>query len=120
LSPLPFNLYIDGLIEVLTDDSFLDRTSNAFADDIVLLCSDRRLNGAIYDIEHWCLTNDTQLNRNKSQILRLRLDRRTPMGVTSIKGIPVVPTAKYLGIQVDDDFTFRTEAQNIIKELTEH
>ena len=44
------------------------------------------------------------MNKQKSGILALRVDRRTkmPARITSTNGIPIVPHYKYLGLLVDD------------------
>lgn len=51
------------------------------------------------------------MNKSKSFILLHRVDGRTkvPIGL-EIKGIKVVPKAKYLGLVIDDDLSFKSES----------
>ena len=59
----------------------LQQTSNyvaAWADDIAFVCSSRQeLVQAINTAESWCKRMGMQLNKDKSVILAVRVDRRT-------------------------------------------
>ena len=43
------------------------------------------------------------MNKQKSAVMCVRVDRRTPMpNFEQVIGIPVVPEYKYLGVTLDD------------------
>lgn len=77
LSPqLLFNIYIDDLLDRLTA---LGATVLAYADHI-LVASDSKLQliDSINAIDNWSKENGININTNKSAILEIRLDQRTP------------------------------------------
>lgn len=46
------------------------------------------------------------------------MDARTRIpGDLAIKGIQLVPQAKYLGIVIDDDLSFKTESKMVKKQI---
>ena len=100
-SPTLFNVYIDGLVDTLS------RTSEkvlAFADDIALFAKDRRqLEASLQAVENWVAESGIEVNRAKSGVMAIRVDRRTPLfRERTIGGIPVVSEYKYLGLVLDD------------------
>ena len=65
-------------------------------------------------IDEWCLRHNISLNKDKSNILHIRVDRRTRRNrETKLFGIPVSESARYLGVQLDDDCSFRSELSQI-------
>ena len=49
-----------------------------------------------------------ELNKNKSAILAVRLDKRTRQVKDShIQGIPIVENFSYLGVHLNDNITFK-------------
>ena len=53
------------------------------------------------------------MNKKKSGILRLRVDKRTPMdNKKEIHGYPIVAHYKYLGIILDESLNFKEEKIN--------
>lgn len=68
----------------------------------------------IDEVVKWCELNDLSINRSKSAILQIRVDKRTPRARNPYaRGIPFLANAKYLGFTIDDDLSFRTEVNNI-------
>lgn len=103
-STLLFNIFIYDLIRILNADN---RASLAYADDIMVCCSGSYLFNAIESVELWCTKNFIQINKSKSQILQLKIDNRTPdPSYRKIRGIPIRTSAKYLGVTIDNNFSF--------------
>ena len=67
----------------------------AYADDLAFTCTSReKLKKALAITEDWCSTTGMEINKDKSAIMRIRKDRRTPgvehgSGDSSIMGFPV-------------------------------
>ena len=57
-------------------------------------------------IEKWCEHNGLQLNKAKSAVMRIRVDKRTKIMSGDIRGISFVTQYKYLGVVVDDDLSY--------------
>ena len=76
----------------------------AFADDIVAVpIGERLLARTIEATEAWAKANGMEINKDKSGIIMIRADRRTPKHKEAqIKGYPVVTEYKYLGVMIDD------------------
>ena len=100
-SPTLFNIYIDSLIRKLSDCTM---KILAFADDIVFVAKgERQLKEALRQVKNWNNISGIALNKEKSNILRIRADRRTKLEPDlEFDGIKVVDKYKYLGIIVDD------------------
>ena len=82
----------------------LRRTTLAFADDVAITCEHKNVAPTLKLIEQWSSDNKIPLNRDKSNILCIRADRRTPLPpIDDIEGVKLQITAKYLGVQFDDD-----------------
>ena len=45
--------------------------------------------------------------------MRIRVDKRSKEITGYIKGISLVTKYKYLGVEIDDDFSFTTEIRNL-------
>ena len=69
-------------------------------------------------VMEWCETHGIAINRQKSQVLSLKVDRRTRQHRDQVLGIPVVSSAQYLGVKLDDDCSFRTELKSIKTQMT--
>ena len=80
----------------------------AYADDLAFTCTSReKLKKALAITEDWCITTGMEINKDKSAIMRIRKDRRTPgvehgSGEASIMGFPVRTQYKYLGVTIED------------------
>lgn len=132
LSPLLFDIYIDDLLQMLEPSTIVQRSdvsrkydrlddpglrALAYADDIAMSCSGNRIKQIVEKVETWCRVNGLALNKEKSAILQIRLDRRTRPPIGHINDIPFCTQAKYLGVTLDDDLSFRIEAQDIKSKL---
>lgn len=117
LSPTLFNVFLNPLLEEL-DEIGIDFL--AFADDIVLTTTGTlQTSQAISVIERWCLNAGISINKNKSAVMVVRQDRRTPdYHHSHVKGIPVVTHYKYLGVHIDDALQYRITMQSITDKLT--
>ena len=107
MSPTLFNLYIDDLLRTVNEFN----TGLAFADDLVIVIEGEwNLKRTIIAVENWSRENDIEVNKDKSAILVVRLDRRTPKDPrTHIGGYPIQTSYKYLGLIIDDSLNFDLE-----------
>ena len=75
LSPALFSMYINTLIEELEP---LTNYTMAFADDLAFVnTSIVELEKAIETVEKWCLRYGMQINKEKSGVMAVRLDKKT-------------------------------------------
>jgi hypothetical protein len=80
----------------------------AYADDLAFTCKTKEdLKRAIRTTNSWCERTGMEINRDKSAILVLRKDRRTPRVErgkvdAKIEGIGVMKEYKYLGVTIQD------------------
>jgi hypothetical protein len=80
----------------------------AYADDLAFTCRNKEnLRRAIKATNVWCHQTGMEVNNEKSAIMVLRKDRRTPgvergTGDEKIEGIKVATEYKYLGVTVAD------------------
>ena len=96
ISPMLFNLYIDDLIEDLSNRCF---EVLAYADDLAIICRNRaELVDAMSALEEWSASNGIGINKAKSGILILKNPGRYE---AEIGGYPVKKTYKYLGVKLD-------------------
>ena len=84
-----------------------------YADDMAIIGDTRNfLEKAIEEIDEWCLINDMGLNKDKSHILWIPWKTKGKKGERifergkTIRGITIVPEAKYLGVLIDDKLLF--------------
>ena len=87
----------------------------AFADDIVFVAKgENQLKTALKEVEKWNNSSGIALNKEKSNILRIRADRRTRLEPNlEFDGIKVVDNYKYLGVIVDDCADFKPLNQTL-------
>ena len=81
----------------------------AFADDIVILCEgELRLHKVLQIIKCWSIRNGIEINKKKSAIMTIRVDKRTVMNKMShINNYPLLNSYKYLGVHIDDALQFK-------------
>ena len=54
--------------------------------------------------------NGLRINHNKCQILAIRVDKRTKASAyKTVRNIPIVDSAKYPGIKMDDSLSFKPQ-----------
>ena len=106
-SPTFFNIYINDLLQQLEH-------ALAFADDLLLIGDNRSLTAQVGLVKRWCAENGIGLNCSKSALLHIRPDRRTrQVPIQALQEFPLVSQAKYLGVMIDEDLSFRTEDQQL-------
>ena len=81
----------------------------AFADDIAIMGTSEQIGRKLKIVEEWCKANNITMNARKSNILIMKQDQRTKYPDKAYQNIPVVQNSKYLGVHLDDDFSFKTE-----------
>lgn len=109
ISPTLFALYIDDLITDLNSKlQRNDAQTIVFADDVIIIGNSEEFVGKAVNIfEEWSSRNNILINKNKSAILQIRLDGRTPaIQATHLEGIPVKNVYNYLGVWIDDSLNF--------------
>ena len=116
-SPTLFNLYIDDLITALASAS---SKVLAFADDIAFFAKDlTELKRAMGTIERWSTRSGIEMNYEKSGIMAIRVDRRTPQfRASKICNVPVVSQYKYLGLVIDDCGDMKPLNQTLKAQMT--
>ena len=105
ISPYLFNIYSEPLLENLTNRGDLTKHEIlAYADDICIVChSIPHLKRTISIIEEWSRDNGLTLNKKKSGILQIVNSRqKVTISMKEIMGIPIVPSYKYLGINLNN------------------
>ena len=79
---------------------------------------------AIDILKDWCAEYEIDINYSKSAIMIVKVDKRTKHpGVNAIKGIPVVDSYTYLGIEFDDSMRFKPllhKLKNKVKTFKRH
>lgn len=80
-----------------------------FADDLVVVChSKTQLNKAWKIIHDWSIENEIKVNKDKSAVMVVRVEKRTPATMLeSYQGIKYTSTFKYLGVQLSDDLNMQ-------------
>ncbi len=90
LSPTLFNIYFDDLLREL---EWVTNGTLAYADDLVIVTKNRiSMISALNVLERWCEKNSMQINKKKSAIMVIKVDRRTPIqyATNQLKGIDIV------------------------------
>ena len=95
LSPLPFNLFINDLLNALKSKQIMTR---AYADDIE--CMEQTIE-AIQIMNEWTEANKMRINPTKSGILRILNRSRKAKGIPNSLDIPEVTSYKYLGVEIN-------------------
>ena len=86
----------------------------AYADDLLVVCDETTVKSVLQTVLSWCDDYDIRLNFDKSKALQIRADRRTRLKANKgLQGIQLTPSAKYLGLMLDDDCSFRSETAAI-------
>ena len=76
----------------------------AFADDLVFTADGQiELYRGLNVIQEWSNSHKVKVNKDKSGIMCVRVDKRTPQpNFTNVRGIAIMTEYKYLGIMIDD------------------
>ena len=104
LSPLLFNIYIDGLLEALEGNNLLVK---AFADDVVIgVESENDINIAWIIVKEWWLINKLEVNSKKSCLLRIAYRKCKVKEIYNVLGIKEVEQYEYFEIMFDQGLKF--------------
>jgi hypothetical protein len=77
ISPILFNIFINDLLEEL--GAISSRIPMAYADDLGIYCQNLEVvELVIQTVNDWCLVNSIGINAEKSGVMVIRYDRRTP------------------------------------------
>ena len=125
LSPLLFNIYVNDLLEQIQEALISSRGRRsssincqgeqpeeddgvlAYADDISIFCKESQIDAVLDAAERWSNNNNIEINKQKSKLMCVRVDGRTPLTEkNSLRGYPVGKVYKYLGVEVPDDLRF--------------
>ena len=122
LGPLFFVLYVRDIARDLAPH---DVTIIPFADDISLRSSSpqpevipQRLTAAVQYLTTWLKTHGLILNETKTQILAIPHHRATALDnnvVCNSQVLPIVASAKYLGMHFDSDMIWTTMVYHVAR-----
>ena len=123
LGPLLFLLYINDLINCSSV------TPRLFADDACLIFNDdapdkliKSINDELNRVSDWMAANKLCINTQKSSALLIPLKSNAQVNYQFIffdgALINTDKSAKYLGIQIDSDLTFKSHIQNLHTKLS--
>jgi hypothetical protein len=121
ISPSLFNIYCEEMYELLEREVGISKEDMmGYADDVLILCSSiDQLRKVIAVVEEWSLKNNLRLNPKKSGVLEFLPRMGKKLGYLSIgstiSGIPVVGSYKYLGLLVDGKLTIDGHLEHIAK-----
>ena len=107
LSPYLWNIYFTSLLIELKTVAI---AVLAFADDLSFTVKNRQdLRKCLQICRDWMKRHGMQMNKGKSAIMAIRVDKRTPpIKEKEFEGIPVVEQYVYLGVLIDDTMQMRT------------
>lgn len=92
----------------------------AYADDIVIVAhGEFKLAGVLTVVKDWCRRWRLEINKEKSGVMCIRKDRRTPDWCSqgTYRGYPVVASYKYLGITIEDTLTMDAMSKDMDKQI---
>ena len=119
LGPLLFVLYVNDLPDQCrVFDVFM------FADDTNLLYSSQffdesAINSDIHALMSWLDANNLRLNVKKSQLMWIR--NKNPKNIDlGSETLANMQSVKYLGVVLDNCFTFKSHIDTVVKKLSSH
>ena len=68
----------------------------------------------VYD---WAKKNDMQVNKDKSQIIQFRKNKRVKAYISKINDLKIVNKYKYLGIYIDEALTMEDMYEQLAKKF---
>jgi hypothetical protein len=102
------------VVDRSTLDGFLGRPLTrahvrAFADDITVICYGEKMLLKVWKIiKRWSNINRVPINIDKSSVMLIKKDQRTPNPMAWNFEVPLVKEMKYLGVMIRDDLSLKT------------
>ena len=119
LGPILFLIFINDLIKSAPELEYI-----LFADDTNIFCSEPHiLKANLHKVEDWCLANRLILNSTKTfQIIfkapnKVLKDPNIYDLQLCSKDISIIPSTKFLGVEIDSNLNFKTHISKICKTL---
>jgi hypothetical protein len=119
ISPALFNIFLDPLIEDISNELGVENVL-AYADDLaVIVTSYYQLDQAIRRIEDWSKRTGVPINFDKSAILNLKMRVNSPslVGLKTYKGYPIRDRYKYLGVWLDETLDPTTHVREQMRKI---
>ena len=125
LGPLFFLIYINDLQGILGNNSY-----HLYADDTVIYFSDKsveiaemKLQSILDKFSKWCAVNALTVNTSKTKVMvfgsRHRIKNcKKPNLFINNEQLQMVPTYKYLGINLDQTLNFKYHLDSLINNIT--
>lgn len=120
LSPLLWNLVVDGLLNTLNDKGYF---SQGYADDLVILIQGKYLNtisevmqSALKEVESWCGRVNLKVNPSKTTLVPFTLKRKLEElkpPVLCGERLTLAGEVKYLGIILDTKLTWNPHLEKL-------
>ena len=113
LGPLLWNIYIDGLLELLhQEEKVYDQA--AYADDVIILIQgpsrarlEEKGNDVMATVADWTRQMGLEIAPHKSQVIKFGAPlKRLPVIRCDGNTIPAVHETPYLGVQLDDKLSY--------------
>lgn len=120
LSPALFDIFIEDLIQSLSNLCPRINQILAYADDLLIICPDLfMLSKVINAVEFWVRSNGMSLNKQKSGIMLMtKRYSRMKNSMTAFSGIPFVESYKYLGTLFTPKLLLQPAAKMLFVSLT--
>ena len=125
LGPLFFLIYINDLQGVLGNNKF-----HLYADDTVIYCinddvkeAEKELQNVLDKFSKWCAINALTINTSKTKTMlfgsRIKIKNSYKPELYSNKELlQVVPTYKYLGVNLDQTLNFKYHLECLVSNIT--
>ena len=122
LSPLMWNLVVNGLLVILNANGYY---AQGYADDVVVLIRGKYtaviselMQGAMKMVEEWCVAEDLSINPSKTTLVpftkKKNLDGLTPPIIFNVQ-LEFSVEVKILGVILDSKLTWNQQLQKSVK-----
>ena len=111
LSPILFNIYIEDQLKEL---DYIGAFYRAYADDIVIrIEKGEQANNILGVLKDWFETNWIEVNSSKFRRLKIGFKKSKLKEKSNILGIQEWSSYKYLGIKLDQGFTYKEQISSL-------
>eukprot|EP01017_Pseudomicrothorax_dubius_P037607 TRINITY_DN5534_c0_g5_i4.p1 TRINITY_DN5534_c0_g5~~TRINITY_DN5534_c0_g5_i4.p1 ORF type:complete len:478 (-),score=50.27 TRINITY_DN5534_c0_g5_i4:595-2028(-) len=101
VSPLLFNVYMEDLLISLEECGIQKDDIFAYADDVAIMCSVNQVERILQKLEVESEKLKLKINKKKSAVMILKGKFKSSFEKTTVRGFPVTPSYKYLGVEID-------------------